>query len=195
MALPLVLAGLGVLGGGQYLINKADQRQAQNKRTMLQTVLQDMPLAQANPGWAEQQLQQMDQFLDGGNLINPQASERAGELLQRAQMQNQQYIVNERAERALQMGQAKADRTYQMQQEQQQLTNQLNIGNDIQADIRDAEMRFKNLEQGARRVIPVLDDPNMSNMQAYEATLAMLQALLPGEAIMEGDIQAAVAGS
>lgn len=89
MALPLILAGMGLLGGGgRFLMNKQDQKSAQAQAGQLAQYVQNDPALASRPNLQAELLTNANKALSGGSMLGEPG--RAG-ALEALQAQAQQY--------------------------------------------------------------------------------------------------------
>jgi hypothetical protein len=196
MALPLLAllaGGMGVLGGGQYLLNKQDASNSQQKAKGLMDWLPTSGIApQALQGIMAQAQAEADSA--GASFMDTGSTRRVNNLWSQANAAS----INQ-AQESLRMGaqQAQWDQMNVLdkmkakaQMASQGLGNRIQIENDIQADGKAVVDEYGKIQQMVRGIIPKIDDGSITPMETYEASVRALQSMFPGEAIMEGDFSA-----
>ena len=218
MALPFLL-GLGaVWSGGNWLMERQDSKARESLLTDFMSMASGSEFGQK---YGRNYAQAMEAIHQSGSFRNRGAGDDMRSLFTQyindeqrydfAQQQHAQNVMHDQRvfdlnSRNIEQQMDLRERNYQLdaQNTYQQMMNAgasqqraqfdafRKYENDVQADIAKDQTRFRDIESRVRRIMPGLVEGNMNGMQAYEATLGLLQSLLPGEAIMEGDISAAI---
>ena len=183
MALPLLLAaGATMLGGTRYLMGRQSDKQAQSMIQDLQGDIQNSPNPLVANDYARRLNNAQNQMANEGafgNILNPFGSQSMIQGMMDNFSQDESAATQRQIGNQIASGAAARDFAYKVE-------------NDIQADVKGNFERYGAVQSTARRLIPGLENGSLSGLQAYEAGLGMLQTLLPGEAIMDGDLRAAV---
>ena len=167
MAIPLLAMGLGMFGGGMFLQSKADERDAENNYDSAQSWLD------TNAEWSAANPHYQQRLNEGRSDIG--------------------FLGNDAASSQSLLESMRAQMDLERQQEQMDLQRQSNANTMMTAGTglyKPAESRRAGIQQGIMQATDAIDNPTMTGMDAYQATLSTLKAILGDEAVMEGDIQA-----
>lgn len=175
MALPLLLlAGAGILGGGGYLLKKADQRRAESMLGAFEEQLANSPFANTPYG---QQMQQMAQGIVQNNSLLDGSASQDIESMMAAVTNNTLGWQNAQANRAVQSGALREQ-------------NAMAYQNDVQADSRAARERWGGIQNTARSMVELIDTGQANAFEATRLIYQYLDLLAPGEIKTEADINA-----
>lgn len=173
MALPLIAAlGAGILGGGRYLMNRADERKAQGLAATAESFLANSTLAQAAPGQAMGILNAIQGELQNDSFLDTGSAARVQSLMDAAMAQNAN-IEQGQAQAAQQAAIRNFDRSTAV-------TNQLD--QDYNRDLR----VFGSVVQPAfRQALSALENPNSADSVA--ALYNFFNIVEPGGRVTENE--------
>ena len=191
--LALLAGGAGILGGGQYLLNKQDAANAQEKAKGLMDWLPQSGIAPAALPGIMAQAQAEAEGADG-SFMDRGSTRRVNEMWEQANVasiQQAQQTANMQAQQAQwnTMNQ-EAQRKAMWDMHRQGTLDTETFINQIQTDQTRAREQFGAAQKGMIPIMKRFEEGSITPMEAYEGSLRALQAMFPGEAIMEGDFAA-----
>ena len=167
MALPLLaLQAAGVLAGGQYLLKKNDERQANSMLDEFNPQFSGLQAAQLNAGWEAQ----ANDIRDADYGFLPRKAERVESFLQEYQDALANHTNNQAA-----------------LQQQYQAANRSAI-DDVRGIEQKAAERFANVQNSMAAADKLLGGESFSHQDLYGLVYQMAEALAPGEMKTADDI-------